>query len=209
MKNKLSCVIVDDEESSLELLKYYFEQNNHLSLKAIFRTPLDALSFLLKNPVDLLITDINMPKLSGIELYQAVHHHSFINVIFVSGYSEKIIDALQVSAIDYLYKPFSIERFEEAVSKAIKIINISKPYDSIPSEVLELAFMNYPSLGKMEKRIIDLLSKGYSSNMIAEALFISKKTVENHRVNIRKKLHLSTEHNLATLSVFLTESVKK
>lgn len=80
----LTCVLVDDEQSNLDVLITYVNQIPSLVLKATFNKPLEALAYLLKTPTDLLITDISMPRLSGIDLYNDIFNEGFVvNQFFV------------------------------------------------------------------------------------------------------------------------------
>ena len=70
-----------------------------------------------------MITDINMPQLSGIDLYLAIRMETETQVIFVSGYSEKILEAMEYTATNFVQKPISLRRFEYAVKKALAEAN--------------------------------------------------------------------------------------
>ena len=205
----LTCVLVDDEQTNLDVLVNYVNQIPYLVLKATFVKPLEALAYLLKTPTDLLITDISMPRLSGIDLYESLRSHGHTQVIFVSGYVERIIEAIQFSVVDYLQKPVSTERFEQATQKAfILTMGNKKTYSDIPTEFLEMALVNYSSLSESEKKIMKLIAEGNTINEIAEKAFISSRTVESHRHTIRKKLKLLSEISLIQIAKFVMESLK-
>ena len=211
MQNQiLTCIIVDDEIGNTHILSNYVSQIPYLNLKMVFQKPTEALAYLLKTPTDLLITDIVMPQLSGIQLYECMITEVNTKVIFISGYAEELVESLKYSVVDYLQKPVRFERFEQATQKAFMIINFKeKSYKDIPLEVLTIALENYYSLGKMEKQIMFLISAHNSTQSIADTLFISKKTVENHRGNIRKKLHILPEHGLVGVGEFLWEKIRQ
>lgn len=205
----LTCVLVDDEQSNLDVLITYVNQIPYLMLKATFVKPLEALAYLLKNPTDLLITDISMPRLSGIDLYESLRSRGQIQVIFVSGYIERIIEALQFSVVDYLQKPVSTERFEQAIQKAfILSTGNQKTYSDIPTEILETALVNYSTLSEAEMRVLKLIAEGNTTNEIADRAFISSRTVESHRLTIRKKLQLPHKHRLIDVAKYLREVIK-
>jgi YesN/AraC family two-component response regulator len=84
----LSCVLVDDEQANLEILTTYVSQIPYLVLNATFDKLFEALAYLLKTPTHLLITDIGVPRLSGIDLYEGICNSVSTQVIFVSGYIE-------------------------------------------------------------------------------------------------------------------------
>ena len=205
----LTCVLVDDEQSNLDILVTYVNQIPYLVLKATFVKPLEALAYLLKIPTDLLITDVNMPQLSGIDLYSAIRTETDTQVIFISGYSEKILAAMKHTATDYIQKPVSLWRFEYAIQKALAVANYQKNnYENIPSEFLEIALRNAYSLSKQERAIMALILRGHSSTQISEMLFVLPKTIENHRTHIRKKLGILPEHSLIDIAEYLDEKRK-
>jgi FixJ family two-component response regulator len=186
---KLTCIIVDDEIESTEVLADYVSQIPYLNLKKIFQNSTEALAYLLKTPTDLLITDITMPRLTGVQLYECIVTQVQTKVIFVSGYKKEMYKALQYSAVDYLQKPVTEKRFQEATLKALKLAQVDeKIYEAIPQEVLEEALKNFTNLSPSERKVLGLIATDKTSQNIADELFLSKKTVQSHRFNIRKKL---------------------
>lgn len=205
----LTCVLVDDERVNLELLITYVNQIPYLVLKATFDKPMEALTYLVKTPTDLLITDISMPRLSGIDLYEGICNTVSTQVIFVSGYTERIIEALEHCVTDYLHKPVSFIRFEKATQKAFFFSNLSKKsYDDIPIDIFETALKNYLTLSETEKKILILIAKGNSTQEIAELVFTSQRTVESHRLSIRKKIELPSKYRLVDIAKYLVEGIK-
>jgi DNA-binding NarL/FixJ family response regulator len=206
---KLTCVLVDDEQSNLDILTYFVKQIPHLELKATFDKPIEALTYLLKTPTDLLITDINMPQLSGIELCEKIYIEGSTQVIFISGYADKMMEALQHCVTDYLAKPVSLIRFEKAVQKALFFASIhQKNYDNIPLETLELALNNYGNLSDSEIKVLSLIAEGNSTFTITQVLNNSVKTIDSHRYNIRKKLRLNPDNSLRQVAMYIMERVK-
>ena len=205
----LTCVVVDDEQSNLDVLVNYVNQIPYLELKATFVKPLEALVFLLKTPTDLLITDINMPNMSGIQLYECIVTQVHTQVIFISGYIDKIAEALELCVTDCIRKPVSFQRFENATQKALlHLSNQPQTFDDIPTEILKIALKHYEDLSESEKKVLALIAKGKTTKEIAELVFISKRTVESPRLMIRKKLKLLPEISLSQIAKFITESVK-
>lgn len=205
----LTCVLVDDEQYNLDVLINYVNQIPYLELKATFVKPIEALAYLLKTPTDLLITDIIMPQLSGIDLYESLRSHGHTQVIFISGYIERIIKALQYSVVDYLQKPVSTRRFEQATQKAfILTMGNQKTYSDIPTEFLEMALVNYSMLSEAERRVLVLIAEGFTINEIATKVFTSPRTVESHRLSIRKKLQLSHKYRLIDVAKYFREMIK-
>lgn len=112
---KYSCIIIEDEPLALEKTKGFVEKTPFLNLLATFDDALEGLAFLKSNKVDLLFLDINLDELSGIELLE----NSKLNcqVIITTAYSEYALKGYELNVSDYLLKPFSFERFLQAVDK--------------------------------------------------------------------------------------------
>lgn len=205
----LTCVIVDDEIESTEVLADYASQIPYLNLKMVFQSPTEALAYLLKNPIDLLITDIMMPRLTGIQLYECIITQVHTQVIFVSGFADEMSEALRYSATDYLMKPVEFTRFEQATSKALVFAQFElRKYGNVPVEVLDEVSKNLSKLSAAENRVWDLICYGKTSKEIAEILFIDQGTVDIHRNRIRKKLNIEKQYKLDVVAFYLTKNTK-
>ena len=112
---KISCIIIDDEPSSQNVLISFINKIDYLELKQVCNDALEALEYLKNHAIDLIFLDINMPQLSGISFYKSLQKPP--NVIFTTAYSEYAIEGFDLDALDYLLKPFSFDRFVKAVSK--------------------------------------------------------------------------------------------
>lgn len=112
----IKAIAVDDEPLALELIETYCKGFDFIQLEKGFSKTGAALLHLDKNPVDLLFLDINMPAISGVDFYKSLQHKPML--IFTTSYSEYALESYDLNAIDYLLKPFTLSRFEKAVSKA-------------------------------------------------------------------------------------------
>lgn len=112
---KYSCIIIEDEPLALEKTKGFVEKTPFLNLLATFDDALEGLAFLKSNKVDLLFLDINLDELSGIELLE--NSKLSCQVIITTAYSEYALKGYELNVSDYLLKPFSFERFLQAVDK--------------------------------------------------------------------------------------------
>lgn len=119
---KLRCLIVDDEFLARQLLEGYIARVPYLELVASCERALDALEVLQKQTVDLILLDVNMPELSGINFIKALPHKP--EIILTTAYSEHAIEGYQLDVIEYLLKPIYFERFLQAITKAKEIINV-------------------------------------------------------------------------------------
>ncbi|WP_442590493.1 LytR/AlgR family response regulator transcription factor [Pedobacter sp. AW31-3R] len=113
----LSAIYVDDEMPALELIKNYCSSIPELRLLACFRQAAEALEFIKKNDVDLLILDIQMPEISGVDMVKMIPPGKLI--IFITADPGHAAQAYELDVIDYLVKPVFPERFLKAVQKAV------------------------------------------------------------------------------------------
>jgi two-component system LytT family response regulator len=112
---KISCIIIEDEPLALERAKGYIEKIPFLNLQGSFDNALDGLSYLKSNHVDLLFLDINMDELSGIQLLENVQFKG--DVIITTAYDQYALKGYELNVTDYLLKPYSFERFLQAIDK--------------------------------------------------------------------------------------------
>ncbi|MHA2121450.1 MAG: LytR/AlgR family response regulator transcription factor [Promethearchaeota archaeon] len=114
----MKCLVVEDEPIALEIVKDYINRVSFLKLSKGFRNPIKALEYLQENKVDLLLLDINMPDLTGIQFLNALPYSPL--VIFTTAYSQYALESYEYDAVDYLLKPIEFERFLRAVNKAFE-----------------------------------------------------------------------------------------
>ena len=112
----IRCLIVDDEHFAISLLEKFVADTPGLELVASCKSPIRAVEILQSEPVDLLFLDIQMPVLSGLNLLRAISRKPV--TIFTTAYAQHAVDAFDLDAVDYLLKPFSYERFKQALEKA-------------------------------------------------------------------------------------------
>lgn len=117
---KINCLIVDDEPIARDLLRKYIADVPALNLVSSCQDAIEATEVLMKEDVDLLFLDINMPRLSGMNFYRSLSNPPA--VIFTTAYPEYAIEGFEVSATDYLLKPFSFERFYKAVTRILESV---------------------------------------------------------------------------------------
>ena len=126
----MNCIIVDDEPIARDILKTYIAQIPYLTLVAICEDAFEAMQILNKKEVDLIILDINMPRLSGFEMLRSLKKYP--SVIITSAYGEFALEGFELSVIDYLLKPFSFPRFVQATEKAV-----NKVQDPVPDKITD------------------------------------------------------------------------
>ena len=119
-----TCLIVDDEQLARKLLKEYVSKVTALELRGMCKNPLEAMDIMQQEQIDILFLDIQMPELTGIEFVKSLKQKPVI--IFTTAYSEFALEGYQLDVIDYLVKPFPLDRFVQAVNKAIEFIDLKK-----------------------------------------------------------------------------------
>jgi two-component system, LytTR family, response regulator len=129
---KYSCIIIEDEPLALERTRDFVNKIPFLNLTASFDNALNGLAYLNSNEVDLLFLDINMDELSGIELLE----NSKINsqVIITTAYQQYALKGYELRVTDYLLKPFTFNRFLQAVNTAqenLSVRNVDLPREYI------------------------------------------------------------------------------
>ena len=117
MNEKYNVIIVDDEYLAQKLLQDYVSKVEQLQLVATCSNAFEAMEALKSNAVDIMLLDIQMPDLTGLELVKSLDKKPA--VIFTTAYSEYAVDAFNLAVSDYLLKPFNFPRFFQAINKAI------------------------------------------------------------------------------------------
>jgi DNA-binding LytR/AlgR family response regulator len=116
--NRMNCLIVDDEPISREIIEGYCRHLPYLAVIGSCDNALKAKMILQLEKVDILFLDINMPVMDGISFLKTMKNSP--QVIFTTAYKEYAVDAFDLAAVDYLLKPFSLDRFIIAVDKAVE-----------------------------------------------------------------------------------------
>ncbi|GAB3523084.1 LytR/AlgR family response regulator transcription factor [Emticicia fontis] len=132
---KMRCIIVEDEPLARNLLEQYIQKLPYLELVKSFSNPLEALDFLQTNTVDILISDIQMPELTGISLLKILPIKPLI--ILTTAYPEYALEGYELDVMDYLLKPITFERFLQAIEKAkgrLQVIKQVKAQEVSPAK---------------------------------------------------------------------------
>ena len=111
----IRCIIIEDQPPAQRVLQKFIGDMESMELKATFADPLKAMDFLKLESIDLIFLDIHLPKISGIDFLKALANKP--HVILTTAFSDYALESYEYDVIDYLLKPFSFERFVQAVSK--------------------------------------------------------------------------------------------
>jgi DNA-binding NarL/FixJ family response regulator len=210
MSDKIQVVLADDHVFVRDGIKSLLENEVNITVAGEATDGLEALTLIDELKPDLLILDIRMPNMTGIEVVEQLRSkNNFVKIIMLSMHEseEYVLKSIQAGADGYLLKGSSKEEFLKAVHT---VSNGGKYFSGDISSILIGQLTNpsiitepKQSLGeeqiitKREKEILKLLLSGKGNKEIAEALDISKRTAEVHRFNLMKKLKVK---NLMELS---------
>lgn len=125
----IDCIAVDDEPLALEVIKTYCEKMPFINLMATFTSAIEVPSYLRENSVDLILLDIQMDELSGIQLIQTLKIKPLI--ILTTAFHEYAVQGFELEVFDYMLKPISFERFMKSMNKAFDFLKSQKPDQSI------------------------------------------------------------------------------
>jgi DNA-binding LytR/AlgR family response regulator len=183
MRNKIKCVVVDDEPMAREIIESYIAKTPILELMASCKNASEAILFAQENEVDLFFLDINMPEISGLSFAKLIKNTS--QIIFTTAYREYAIDGFNLNVVDYLLKPISFDRFLEAVQK-VK-----------PSEITEKNndFMFVRSDRKMVKIDFDQILfieslSDYVKIFTSEKTIVIRETISSLEVKLPSKMFI-------------------
>lgn len=123
--DRLRVVIVDDEPLARAVVREYLEAHPGVEIVAECANGFDAVKAVAESSPDLMFLDVQMPKLSGFEVLELIG--GSVPVVFTTAYDEYALSAFEVHAIDYLLKPFSAERFGQALTRARERLAAREP----------------------------------------------------------------------------------
>ncbi|MBK0380451.1 LytR/AlgR family response regulator transcription factor [Mucilaginibacter segetis] len=131
----INCIAVDDEPLALGLICSFIEQTPFLNLVGRYNSAVEALGGLQQHKVDLLLLDIQMPNLNGIELARVLDSRgpNRPRIIFTTAYNQFALEGYRVDALDYLLKPFNYEEFLHAANKALAYAELVERSNTAPA----------------------------------------------------------------------------
>ncbi len=195
---KIKVILVDDHVLFTQGLAAALANENDIEVMATFSDARKALKALENDIPDLLVTDISMPDMNGIEFIQKLRRKYPNLKILVASMYEQMISSKNING--YLQKDSNTTEFIEAIKK---IVFDDEKYFKKNNAQNIISEFNKNILTKREKEIVQLISKELTVSEIAEKLFISKLTVESHKKNIFLKLQVNTNAGLVRKAIVL------
>jgi DNA-binding NarL/FixJ family response regulator len=200
---KIKLMIVDDHPMVLEGMKALLANFDYMSVAATATNAFEAMDKLKSQAVDIVIADINLPEVSGIDLTARIKkEYPGIKVLAMSTFKERsyISQMIKNGASGYLVKSASKEEIEAAIQSA----NEGKLYLSLDINSIDLnteMAPDVPVVSRREKEVLQLIVDGLTNPQIAEKLFISLHTVDSHRKNLLAKFNVNNTASLIRVAI--------
>jgi DNA-binding NarL/FixJ family response regulator len=205
---KIKILLVDNHKILLDGLRTLIEKQDSFQVIGMVHTGREAVSFVSQHTPNVIIMDISMPDLNGIEATRNILSiHPSCKIIMLSMYSDKgyIAKALSSGARGYLLKDGEFADLVTAIQTVLRNQIYLSPeiqnvvIDDYVEKVVD-RFSDSP-LTSREREVLQLIAEGKSSKQIADVLFISTRTVEVHRRNILEKLKISSMADLVKYAI--------
>ncbi|MBL0060894.1 MAG: response regulator transcription factor [bacterium] len=199
--SKVRIVLADDHKLFRMGLRQLIERHPDVSIVGEAATGLEAVSIVKEHIPDVVLMDISMPELNGIEAARRLHEEvPEVRVVIVSMHSDRryVLEALRAGVRGYLLKDSSPEEIFRAIQKVMSNQLYLSPqineqviagFAQQGNAALKSAF---EILSGREREVLQLLAEGKNSEQIADLLNLSAKTVETHRMHIMNKLDIHT-----------------
>lgn len=201
--DKIKILVVDDHPMVLEGMRSMLAEIDFVAIAGLAQNAYQAMELIKGHMPDIVITDISMPEISGIELAAKIRkEHPVVKVIAMSTFNERsyISQMVQQGASGYLLKSAS----KEEIEAAILTVAAGKLYMSLDLELSRQdrqEIKKMPVLTSREQEVLLLIAEGFTNAQIAEKLFVSPYTVDSHRKNLLTKFEVNNTAGLIKLAV--------
>ena len=205
---KISILLVDDHRLLLDGLRVSLNSKPGWDVVDTASNGLEASRLAKKLKPDIVILDISMPKMNGIEAARRIKADSpKTRIIMLSMHLDRrfITESLKAGAAGYLLKDSAFQEVVEAITEVLKgeLFFSRKIHDMVMTDYVRLIKENdappFSDLSTREREVLQMLAEGNTTKEIASALFVSVKTIESHRKQIMDKLNI---HSIAGLTKY-------
>lgn len=203
-------VLADDHVVVRQGFRMLLEQEHDFKLVGEASDGMEAVQLVEQHKPRVLILDLMLPRLHGLEVAKQVHHgHPETKIIILSMHSEEpyVVEALRNGASGYVLKDSSVDELVEAIRQVLagrrylSPVLAERAYTGYVERPGESTQDIYDSLTSRERLVLQLAAEGLSSPQVAQKLFISPRTAETHRSNLMRKLGLTSQTDLVRFAI--------
>lgn len=206
---KIKVAIVDDHKLVTDCIGLFLESANNIVVTGVGHSGKEALALVEKKEPDVLLLDISMPEMTGIETTEALKKkHPNVKVLILSMHTDydNISDAIDAGADGYVPKDVASEELVEAITSLYGGKNYfhTKVSDEIVknySTKKKTATNPFPELTRRELEVLQLFAEGYNNSEIADKLFLSVRTIESHKNHILQKTNMKNSVELIKFAI--------
>lgn len=209
--NKINLILAEDHELTRQTLIYELKKNEKINVLSSFNNGYDTVEYAKHNDVDVVLMDIDMPKMDGILATSEIKkNNQDIRIIMLTNHNEKskVLNSFNSGANGYCVKEIKIDEllsvievvldggvwFDKQIAKYIyEILKCTSNKEKID-------ITKEYNISSREKDILKLIALGYSNAQIAQELFIAHNTVKNHVASLIKKLNVSDRVQIAVFA---------
>jgi len=214
MSKLINCIIVDDEPMAREILQTHLKKMERVTVLKTCKNAVEAFNVVSNEHVDLVFLDINMPEISGLSFAKSITKD--IKVIFTTAYREYAVDGFDLRAVDYLMKPISFERLQQAIDKyshenmELKIVE-SNVTEAKNDFIFVRSDRKMVKINFSEILYVESLSD-YIKIHLEDTIVITRETISNIEAKLPKfnflRIHRSYIVSISKIASFTNELVE-
>jgi len=211
---KIRLAIIDDHQLITDGFENWYKNHDQIEVVYTSNSPKELLHYLNNNTIDVILTDLNMPEMTGVDLVRKVKERNPNQKIaaLTMYYNQHLINELNALKIDgFIHKNYGLNELTKAIleinkngsyfTEQVSRMMIQYDFTFVDNSSIKDNFIKQFYLSKRELEIFELIIRNNSSSVISEKLFISEGTVSAHRKNIMKKTNCSSALELLHLAL--------